>query len=51
MSYIFKKYKIYWKSEITGESGHSIKPMTFNTAKTWVNDLQKKYPEIKHWIM
>ena len=38
-------YIIYWESSIF--SGHGS-PLTYSVAKSWVSELNKKYPKIKH---
>ena len=40
-------YKIYWKSSIHSGNGE---PVTYSIASAWVIELNKKYPDIKHWL-
>jgi len=43
-------YIIQWKSNITGKTGRSEKPMSYSSAKLLVISLDKKYPEISHKV-
>ena len=43
-----KELIIYWKSLITGETGHG-KPMPAQDALEWVARLNKERPDISHW--
>ncbi len=40
-------YRIYWESSIKKSNGCL---MTYSNAKEYVKLLNKKYPDIKHWI-
>ena len=42
-------YTVYWKHN-KGYSGHGEKPTTYNLAKAWVDHLNKKYPDMHHWV-
>ena len=41
-------YKIYWECTLTGKTGESKEPMTRLVAESWVNELKKRHPEMKH---
>ena len=47
------KYRIYWhfKANKT-KNGHGdwFKASEHNTLKDWITDLNKKYPEIEHFV-
>ena len=43
-------YKIYWECLRTGNKGQSQEPMSYESAKTWTERLNKKYPYIKHTV-
>ena len=40
-------YRIYWESSIHKGNGN---PLTYSIANAWVIALNKKYPEIKHFL-
>ena len=43
-------YKVYWEVKKTGVCGNGTHAMVYNTAKAWIDDLNKRYPGIKHFI-
>jgi hypothetical protein len=42
-------YKIHWES-VTGKVGCSDHALTLEMALSFVDHMNKKYPEIKHWV-
>lgn len=42
-------YKIHWKT-VSEKCGCSDIAMTFELAIAFTDHMNKKYPEIKHWI-
>ena len=43
------KYRIYWKSKITGTTGNGT-PIERKIALKWVRNMNRKYPDLTHWI-
>ena len=42
-------YRVVWMSTKTGQQGHG-EFLDLKTAEDWVNDMNSKYPEIRHWV-
>jgi len=40
-------FKIHWNSNFTSGNGS---PVTYSIGKEWVKLMNKKYPEIKHYL-
>ena len=45
-----KEYVIRWRSHVTGEKGGGTIPFTKADAQEQIVDLNKRWPEIDHWI-
>jgi hypothetical protein len=43
-------YTVQWKSKITGQTGKSETPMSYSSARSWINSFKTKYPEIEHFV-
>lgn len=43
-------YRISWKSRITGFEGKGKRGFSYDIANDWVIALNKKYPELMHWV-
>jgi hypothetical protein len=43
-------YRIHWRSKITGISGNGTQFMEYHFAKREIKNLNKKYPELDHWM-
>jgi len=44
------KYIVKWKDTKTNNTGKSKEPMSKDTAISWVDAMNRKYPWIMHWI-
>lgn len=44
------RYRIQWRSTVTGKRGHGEWTLDPNLAFKWANDGNRDFPEIKHWI-
>lgn len=45
------KYAIHWRSKITDATGHGTTGFAKQTAQQIVNNLNKNFPQLVHWIM
>ena len=43
-------YRISWKSRITGVEGKGNRGWSYDIASDWVIALNKRYPELMHWV-
>lgn len=43
--------RIYWKSTITGATGHGSAILDFAAAKTFMDEGNREFPELNHWFM
>jgi hypothetical protein len=43
-------YRICW-SQSNGNSGQGEKILTWEAAQSWLEYLNKKYPDMKHWLV
>jgi hypothetical protein len=50
MNKTMHKGVIYWKSTITGATGHSTVILEFS-GKVYVKDGNLRYPELHHWFI
>jgi len=44
------KFRIAWRSNITGETGYGKRILTRKMAQSWCDLLNNKYPELVHWV-
>lgn len=44
------KYRVAFKSEITGFQSHGAPLDSYEVARAWVDHMNAEYPEIKHWV-
>lgn len=45
------KYRVAWKHKTNpGDTGHGNWSEDYNLIKDWVDEENKKYPDLKHWI-
>ncbi len=44
-------YRIYWRSKTTGLSGNGTAFIEYHLAKREIKELNKKYPELDHWMV
>lgn len=42
-------YRVAWKDNETNESGHGS-ALSFEHATAWVISMNKKHPEMTHWV-
>jgi hypothetical protein len=45
-----KKFRINWEERDTKVAGHGEYCLTLQEARDWIHSLNKKHPEIEHWI-
>jgi hypothetical protein len=43
-------YRIAWREYETGATGHGEYCLTMDQAVAWIADLEKRHPNMKHWI-
>ncbi len=43
--------RIYWKSTITGATGHGSEILDFSVAKKFMGDGDRDFPELNHWFV
>lgn len=43
-------FTIYWKHNDSDKCGNGKPDSNYNILLSWTDSLNKKYPEIKHWI-
>lgn len=45
------KGRIYWKSKITGATGHGSAILDFSIAKAYMDEGNRDFPELYHWFI
>ncbi len=43
-------YRIAWRDVNSGATGYGKYCLTKEVAQEWIVELEKKHPEMKHWI-
>ena len=42
------KYRVFWRSQLTGHLGNSHGPLTPAVVKAWAEHANREYPDIGH---
>lgn len=43
-------YRIVWRVIATNYVGHGDYCLSFETAKDWIDAMNKKHPDMQHWM-